>query len=209
MSELNKNCIVGYSGHAYVVVETAKLCGLNVVYYSDKSESQYNPYQLNYLGNEADEDFRGKSMSLDFILGIGDNKLRRKVAERILLLNKKIVSIIHPGSHISDAVKIGTGSFISSGVAVNALVQIGELCILNTSCVIEHECVLNDAVHIAPGAVLAGNVIVGENTFVGANSVIKQGVKIGKNVVIGAGSVVLKDIEDDSTYVGNPAKRIK
>jgi len=29
------------------------------------------------------------------------------------------------------------------------------------------------------------------------------------NVIIGAGSVVIRDIEDAGTYVGNPAKRIK
>ena len=33
--------------------------------------------------------------------------------------------------------------------------------------------------------------------------------KIGKNVMIGAGSVVVKDIPDDVTVVGNPARVLK
>jgi maltose O-acetyltransferase len=35
------------------------------------------------------------------------------------------------------------------------------------------------------------------------------GVKIGKGCVVGAGSVVIRDIEDYSVAVGNPARVIK
>lgn len=209
MSELIKNCVIGYSGHAYVVIEAASQAGLSIVYYADVKEVKNNPYQLIYLGNESDADFKGNAMPIDFILGIGDNKLRRKIAEKVLSLNRQILTVIHPSTQISQTAVIGTGTFISSGVAINALSQIGRFCVLNTSCIVEHECVLGDAVHIAPSAVLAGNVIVGENTFVGANAVVKQGVKIGRNVIIGAGSVVIRDIEDGATYAGNPARRIK
>ena len=45
--------------------------------------------------------------------------------------------------------------------------------------------------------------------MIGANSVIKQGVKVGDNVIIGAGAVVLKDINSNTDFVGNPAKQIK
>ena len=43
----------------------------------------------------------------------------------------------------------------------------------------------------------------------GANAIVKQGVIIGDNSVIGAGSVVLKNIPANSTYVGNPAIKLK
>ena len=44
--------------------------------------------------------------------------------------------------------------------------------------------------------------------MIGANAVIRQGVKIGDNVTVGAGAVVLKDINSNTTFVGNPAKKI-
>ena len=40
------------------------------------------------------------------------------------------------------------------------------------------------------------------------NAVIKQGVRVGDNVIIGAGAVVLKDVNSNTTFVGNPAKQI-
>jgi len=53
-----------------------------------------------------------------------------------------------------------------------------------------------------------GAPIIGNNINIGANSVILGAVKIGDNSVIGAGSVVVKDISENTTVVGNPARKI-
>lgn len=50
--------------------------------------------------------------------------------------------------------------------------------------------------------------IIGDNVTLGANVTIIGSVKIGNNVTIGAGSVVVKDIPDNCTVVGNPARII-
>src|SRR5690606_15286990 len=102
------------------------------------------------------------------ILGIGDNRIRQKVAGLILSKKKTILSVIHPSSVISNFATFGTGNFIAANVSVNALAKIADNCILNTGCIVEHECVIESGVHIAPGTVLAGNVTVGEKSFIGA-----------------------------------------
>ncbi|MCM3600624.1 serine acetyltransferase [Robertmurraya korlensis] len=51
--------------------------------------------------------------------------------------------------------------------------------------------------------------IIGDNCLIGAGAKIIGDVKIGKNVKIGANAVVLKDIPDNCTVVGVPAKVIK
>ncbi|AND42264.1 acyltransferase [Cytobacillus oceanisediminis] len=50
---------------------------------------------------------------------------------------------------------------------------------------------------------------IGNNVWIGGNVTILDGVKIGDNCVIGAGSIVVKNIEENSLAVGNPAKIIK
>jgi sugar O-acyltransferase (sialic acid O-acetyltransferase NeuD family) len=203
---VKKVILIGYSGHAYVVVETALENELDVIGYSDKEKSDSNPYNLTYLGFEKNDDFIGWQKDVYFILGIGDNTLRQNIASLIESKAKTVETIVHKTANISKNAVIGKGSFINKNVVVNALAVVGKNVILNTGCIIEHECVLADAVHIAPGAVLAGNVSVGERTFVGANAVIKQGIVVGKDVVIGAGTVVITNIPDGKKVVGNPGR---
>ena len=206
---LNKEVVlVGYSGHGYVVADATIASNMNLKYYTDKKQITKNHFDLAYLGFEGDLDYKFWEKDYDYILGIGDNLIRRRTADLLISKGLYLLNVVHPSASISHKVQYGIGNFISRNVAVNALVEIGNVCILNTGCIIEHECLIGNGVHIAPGAVLAGNVEIGDNTFVGANSVIKQGVKIGVNVIIGAGSVILNDIADNSKIVGNPGKEI-
>lgn len=207
---LDKTSIVllGYSGHAYVVMEAADQMGLNILGYLEKQAVGFNPYNLEYLGFEGDMNFDW-SIAEKFALGLGENYLRFKIGEVIKSKNKELVNIVHPTAVLSRTINVGQGNFIGANVTVNALASIGDCCILNTGCIVEHECSIGDAVHIAPGAVLAGNVKIGARSFIGANTVIRQGVNIGEDVIVGAGSTVLTDIPNNQVWVGNPAKLFK
>lgn len=201
--------IAGYSGHAFVVADAAFSAGISLSHYTDKDESKFNPYQLNYLGFESAPHFFENVPSLEFILGIGDNGIRKKVFHLLKSKEIKILNVIHDLSYVSKSVTFGEGNFISKNTSINPLVKIGNACIINTGAIVEHECKVGDYAHIAPGAVLAGNVTVGHGSFVGANAVVKEGIRIGANVVIGAGAVVTKNVLDNEVLVGNPAKQIQ
>ncbi len=208
MQDKKNIVIIGYSGHAFVVLDAVKQMSLHVEYYCEKNKLDFNPFKINYLGDERDVCFNWDLID-GVVLGIGDNKIRQKAADLIKSKKKSILNIIHPSSVISSFVTFGTGNFVAANVTINALAKIKDNCIINTGCIIEHECVIESGVHIAPGTVLAGNVKVGENSFIGANSVVKQGIIIGNGVTVGAGSVVIKDIPDNETWIGNPAKKLK
>ena len=208
MLDKRKKAIIGYSGHAYVVADSYIESGKKLNYYVDFKSNISNPFDLEYLGCETDKYFKGWTLDVDYILGIGDNKSREVIAKFILLNTKKIENVIHPNSAISKLANLGIGTFVSKGVLVNSFAKIDDFVILNTGCIIEHECVIETAAHIGPGAVLAGNVRVGKRSFIGANSVIKQGVIIGDDVIIGAGSVIIKNVANNTKIVGNPGKFI-
>ena len=55
----------------------------------------------------------------------------------------------------------------------------------------------------------AKEIVIGSNVWIGGSVTILPGVHIGDGCVIGAGSVVTKDTEPNSIYVGNPAKMLK
>ena len=46
----------GYSGHAYVVIETALALGYEIKGYFDITEAVVNPYQIPYMGFENEVD---------------------------------------------------------------------------------------------------------------------------------------------------------
>ena len=205
---MDKIVIIGYSGHSFVVNSIFQSVGQYVFAYCDANEKTFNPFSLEYLGKETDQKALNTIATNSFFIAIGDNKIRRKIYEN-LLINYHVLPInaVHKNTVICHSAKIDEGNImIGAGVIINPLVVINKGAICNTGCIIEHECEIGHFAHIGPGAILCGNVIVGENSFVGAGSVIKQGIKIGKNVTIGAGSVVVKDVADNATVMGCPAK---
>lgn len=182
--------------------------GISPKYYADVKKAVWNPFDLEYAGFEQNDDFMGWIDNYEFILGVGDNRIRDKLGMLVLSKGKQLVTVAHPRSEISDHSKIGIGTFVSAGVCINAFAEVRDFSILNTGCVVEHECKLGRAVHIGPGAVLAGNVTVGDRTFIGANAVIKEGVVIGDNVIVGAGSTILRNVENNMVVVGSPGREL-
>lgn len=209
MTQQNKVFIIGYSGHAYVVLDSILEQGLSVGGYFAKDFNVEDPYNLEFFGDERADDV---SQVLDGNLifpCIGDNAIRAKVVDFIKSKNFSQLAVIDKTALISSKATIGLSTFVGRNTVINSLAKIGEGVIINTGAIIEHECVIGDFSHVAPNATLAGNVTLGNKVFFGVGSVAKQGISIGDNSIIGAGSVVLSDVPANEVWVGNPARKMK
>ncbi|WP_270826081.1 serine acetyltransferase [Aeromonas sp. Y318-1] len=100
------------------------------------------------------------------------------------------------GIQIPLSVDIGYGLYIGHGMAL----------VLNPTTKIGNNCNLSQFTTIGSNHGQAATI--GDNVYIGPNVCIVEDVKIGNNVTIGAGSIVTKDIPDNSTAVGVPAKVI-
>lgn len=198
--------IIGYSGHALTVIDTALSAGLSVDGYFAPTPAEADIFNLQYGGSETEapiSHFRDNN----WFIAIGDNNVRRRVAEHLAERGAgNAAALVHAKAYQSPYSQLKQGTLIAAGAVINAAAELGEFCIANTACVIEHECRIGAFSHIAPGATLAGNVSVGENSFIGANATVRQGIRIGNNVTIGAGSVVVRDVADNVTAFGNPCR---
>ena len=63
---LDRNILlIGYSGHALAVADTAFDNNLNIIGYTEKSISIFNPFNLEYFGDESNPNFRGWGLDVD------------------------------------------------------------------------------------------------------------------------------------------------
>jgi len=151
----------------------------------------------------------GFADEVEFLIGIGNPVVKKKIAEKIAGNKGRFTKAFHPTAVTSRYVEYGEGIIVTAGVILTNQIRIGKHVILNLGVTVGHDCLLEDYVTVAPGVFISGNVRIGEGTDVGTGSSIIQGVKIGRWSVIGAGAVVTKDIPDNCTAVGVPAKVIK
>ncbi|MDE7326498.1 MAG: acetyltransferase [Lachnospiraceae bacterium] len=143
-------------------------------------------------------------------LGIGNSKVREKIYKKYRK-NPKIqfANLIDPSVMCSDRILLGGGNIVCAGTILTVDITIGNCNIINLACTIGHDVVLGDFVTVNPGVNISGNTSIGSGCNIGTGTKIIQGLRIGKNTVVGAGAVVTKELPDDSTAVGIPAKVIK
>ncbi len=139
-------------------------------------------------------------------IAVGEGSARAAMISQARSLGFRLPVLAHPSAIVYPSARIGEGCVLCAGAIVGAQTQIGEGVILNTRSVVDHDCQIGNYAHIAPGAILCGWIRVGSLSWIGAGTVVRDHLELGARVMVGAGSVVVKDVEDDLTVCGNPAK---
>jgi len=202
--------VVGAGGHARVLVEAAIESGVctDIVFFDDRypEVSELDGYKV--IG-ATDDLATNAQLSRKVAVAIGDNRRRVGFIRTALERGFECPVIVHPSATVSSAAEIGDGTLVLAGgvVAIGSLLGIG--CIANHGSTIDHDCRLGDGVHVAPGAHLAGAVNIGRFSWVGIGATVNQAVSIGANVTIGASAAVIRDVPNDSTWVGVPARPVE
>lgn len=145
------------------------------------------------------------------ICAIAASSIRKKVIQRIRELNANVqfAILIDPTVEISKRVKLGIGNIICAHSILTVDISLGNHVIINLDCTVGHDAKIHDFVTLYPSVNVSGKTNIGECVEIGTGTQIIQGKTIGNNSVIGAGAVVVRDIPDNCTAVGMPAKPIK
>lgn len=194
--------IIGAGGHGKVIADIAKKIGYEEVLFfdDDKAVDRCGAYPV--VGTTQDIFDR----DCHAFVAIGNPAVRTRLQERLMQVGKCIPVLVHPNAVVAEDAQLGAGTVIVAGAVVNPGARIGKGCILNTCSSVDHDCIIEDYVHVAVGAHVAGAVRIGHHTWVGAGATVSNNVNICANCMIGAGAVVCKDIVEEGTYLGVPAR---
>lgn len=206
MKKIKNELIIIGAGSLGVMTLDAALemnCYENIYFIDDsKKDELIHGYKviggIEYL-NTLDSD-------TDSIIAIANNEVRKKIAKKHKL---NYVNIIHPKAVVSQFAKIGLGNIILSHTSIDPNVELLNHVIVNKNNSIGHDSVINNYSQVSPGCSFGGFINLEEGVFIGLGTALIPGTKVGSWSTIGAGAVVTKDIPNNVTAVGVPAKIIK
>ena len=204
--------IAGAKGHAVEVIDVLlqQYSGEQLVLFDNVSES----FELETIKRFSIVRNESETLSLfksdnRFVLGIGNPYIRKKLADYLISLGGELHSAISSRAVVSSCnVSLGKGINVMHGAIIQPEVTIGDGALINAAALIHHESKIGQYCEICPGAIITGNVTIGDFTMIGSGAVILPGIKIGAHVKVGAGAVVVKNVEDNVTVAGNPARRL-
>jgi sugar O-acyltransferase (sialic acid O-acetyltransferase NeuD family) len=152
------------------------------------------------------------SLKTEVILAIGNPGIKKSLSEK--LSSNPYISfptLIHPNALIQnrDSVTLGAGSIITAGAILTTDIQIGKHVLINLNCTVGHDVHIGDCGSVMPGANIAGEVKIDREVLIGAGANVLNGLRIGARSRVGAGAVVTRDVGEDDTVVGVPARQLK
>ena len=202
--------IIGAKGFAKEVLEILHQNGQteNLCFYDDVNddlpEKLFGQFPILRTIEEAETYFN--QISNQFVLGIGNPFLRKKLCDKFESIRGELSTVISKNAEIgSFGIQISSGCNILSGVKISNDVAIGKGTMAYYNSVITHDVTIGEFCEISPSVNLLGRVHIGNFVSIGAGSIIFPDVTIGDNVVIAAGAVVRKNVPANVMVAGIPA----
>ena len=200
-----KLILIGAGGYAKSVIDSLELDKYEIVgFIDDIKKGEHLGYRI--LGNSLDN-FNSKNYF--FFVCIGDNKKRTNWYNKILEKDLEIINVIDKSAIVSKNIRIGKGIFIGKLAIVNSDVTLGNNIIINTKALLEHGTSVGDNSNVSTNAAVNGDTKIGKGCFIGSSSVLNGQLTIGDGAIIGSGTVVIRDVDENTTVVGVPGRVIK
>lgn len=122
--------------------------------------------------------------------------------------NGKLEKFPHFGGvEISDEVEIGSNTSIDRGTLGNTVIEEGVK--IDNLVHVAHNVFIGKHSMVIANSMIGGSTKIGAYSWIAPSVNLMNQIVIGKNVTIGMGSVVTKNVPDNETWTGIPAKEFK
>ena len=142
------------------------------------------------------------------VIGVGLPSLRaamfRKVSSNSLI---DFPNLIHPRAVIDlETVTARSGNIVTASTVFTCDIRIGDQNVFNLCATVGHDVSIGSFNVINPSVNISGSVTLEDQILVGTGAQILQNLRISSGSVIGAGAVVTKNVPQNQTWLGVPAK---
>ena len=134
---------------------------------------------------------------------------RLRIIQTLIKNNINVLSFIHETSFLGgqNLIESGTIIFPMCFVGYKTDIKLGTIIQQNSS--IGHHSVIGKCCNIETSVTTNGFSSIGDLSTIHSSATIINRINIGKECKIGAGSLVIKNCQERSMYVGTPARKIK
>ena len=108
---------------------------------------------------------------------------------------------------IEDGVQVGSNTCVDRGALTDTRIRAGAH--VDNLVHVAHNVDIGENALVIANAMLGGSVRIGRDAWIAPSVSVLNQVTIGDRATLGLGAVVIRDVLEDSTVVGNPAKPLK
>jgi sugar O-acyltransferase (sialic acid O-acetyltransferase NeuD family) len=205
--------IVGCGGHGReifgIVAAINKAHGKrwNLLGFIDDDPTKGNLHLIDRLGAA----FLGPSGELahldaQCVIGIGDPRVRARVAVAIDAHGIAAAQLVHPSATIGPESTIADGVILFAGARVTTNVRLGRHVHVNQNATVGHDSILGDFVQVNPLAAVSGDCRVEDRVLIGTTAAVLQNLTVGAGSTVGAGACVVRNVKANTVVKGVPAR---
>ena len=205
--------IVGARGFGREVYDLATQCaGFNIEYVvkgflDDKSDALEGFANYPQILSSV-EDYKIEENDV-FVCAMGSIKWKKHYAELILAKRGKFINLIH------SSIKLNTNATVGTGLLVFMYANISNDCIIEDFVTIQgyvglgHDTKICKWAHLSSYSFTGGFVVLEEEATLNTRATILPNVIVRKGATVGAASLVIKNVKENTTVFGIPAKKIE
>ncbi len=209
---MQKLIIVGAGGFGREVCAWARQCPdfrreWDIAGFLDDNPDALEGYDVGLPVLNAISSYKPRARDV-FVCALGQPQVKRACLEPLLDKGARFIQLIHPSVLIGDRVELGEGVVLCPRVTLTSDIVIENYASFNLNSSAGHDVSVGAFSQVNSFCDLTGGVEVGREVLLGSHATVLPGTKIGDRSIVGAGSVVLRDVPDDTTVFGSPAKAV-